>query len=162
MLHKDAAESLPSGRSRALFSRVETFDDSLKYLVAQCPADFISFGLGNRSVQVLQSVPVALPSRSRDVDGGYLIALAQQRYVAHLEYHRRHQSLEELAVDIAEAQIRLYRREGVPVLSHVWDLYGHRRSKLLEDMVLEYGCGSPGDGPYVRCQSVYRRINLRA
>ncbi len=66
---------------------------------------------------MLRPVPTALPSRGRDVDGGYRVRVAGGERVAHTEFHRRHQSRQELAVDVAEAQIRFFRREKVPVIS---------------------------------------------
>jgi predicted transposase YdaD len=136
---------------------VESFDDSLKYLLQQEPAAFIRFGLGDVSVKVANSLPSSLPSRRRDVDGSYLIEYEGTLMVVHIEFHRRHQSLEELAIDVAEAQVRLYRRERLPVLSLVWDLYGHPDEPLLQDRTLEIGAlrGRPGS----RC--VYLRVNLR-
>jgi hypothetical protein len=139
---------------------MESFDQSLKYLLQHEPAEFIRFGLGDPTVQILAAVPSVLPSRGRDVDGAYLIARGsgaiadQDKRVAHVELHRRHQSLEELAVDVAEAQIRLFRRERRLVLSQVWDLYGDAGAPLLEKRALSYG----EDGS--KC--VYVRVNLRA
>ncbi len=111
---------------------MDSFDQSLKYLLQHAPADFIGFALGDAAVRVLEPVPTVLPSRGRDVDGAYLIArggapkevTAEDKRVAHVELHRRHQALLDLAVDVAEAQIRLFRRERRLVVSHVWDLYG--------------------------------------
>jgi hypothetical protein len=53
---------------------VESFDQSLKYLLHHEPASFVRFGLGDPTVRVLGPLPVGLPSRGRDVDGSYLIA----------------------------------------------------------------------------------------
>ncbi len=53
---------------------MESFDQSLKYLLQLEPADFIRFALSDPAVQVLGPLPSGLPSRGRDVDGGYLIA----------------------------------------------------------------------------------------
>jgi hypothetical protein len=72
--------------------------------------------------------------------------------LAHIEFHRRHQGQDELAIDVAEAQIRLFRREHVEVISFVWDLYGRVGEPVLSSCVLVFGEGS---------QSQYRRINLR-
>jgi hypothetical protein len=77
------------------------------------------------------------------VDGAYLIALGggaaqgaevrdEDERVAHVELHRRHPSLEDLAADVTEAQIRLVRREKRLVVSHVWDLYGDEGAPLHE------------------------------
>jgi predicted transposase YdaD len=94
-----------------------------------------------------------LPSRGRDIDGSYFVLQNGVQVIAHIEFHRRHQSLEELAIDVAEAQIRLYRRERCPVVSHVWDLYGDRAGPLMKPRRLAIGPGS---------HSTYVRINLRA
>src|SRR5262249_23664133 len=141
--------------------RMDSFDQSLKYLLQHAPADFIGFALGDAGVRVLEPVPTVLPSRGRDVDGAYLIArggapkevAAKDKRVAHIELHRRHQALLDLAVDVAEAQIRLFRRERRLVVSHVWDLYGNADAPVFEERTLAYGdAGS-------RC--VYVRVNLR-
>jgi hypothetical protein len=136
---------------------VESFDQSLRYLLQHQPADFIRFGLGDAAVEIRGPIPSDLPSRGRDVDGGYVIVRGGSRLVAHVEFHRRHQSLEELAIDVAEAQIRLYRREGLQVLSHVWDLYGHPDEPVLQDRLLPYG--APHGSACSQC--VYQRVNLR-
>ncbi len=78
---------------------MESFDQSLKYLLHLEPADFIRFGLRDPTLQVLRPVESALPSRGRDVDGGYLFQRGDQHRVAHIEFHRRHQSVEDLALD---------------------------------------------------------------
>jgi hypothetical protein len=136
---------------------VESFDQSLKYLLQSEPADFIRFGLDDPAVEVLGPLPGGLPSRGRDVDGGYLIARGDERWVAHIEFHRRHQSLDELAIDVGEAQIRLYRRERLRVHSLVWDLYGKRREPVLKTCTARFGAG-----PDSACsQCVYQRVNLR-
>ncbi|MEZ4295928.1 MAG: hypothetical protein R3B70_13215 [Polyangiaceae bacterium] len=75
-----------------------------------------------------------------------------------MELHRRHQKLDELQVDVAEAQVRLYRREQVPVLSQVWDLYGRRDEPLLKEQRLVFGAPTLG----AASQAVYVRVNLRA
>jgi hypothetical protein len=137
---------------------VESFDQSLKYLVQHEPADFLRFGSGDPAIQVLGPIPSDLPSRGRDVDGGYLILRGGKRVVAHLEFHRRHQSARELAIDVAEAQIRLFRRELLPVLSQVWDLYGKPDEPFLGKRMLTYGAG-PAKGA---SRSTYQRVNLRA
>ena len=136
---------------------MESFDQSLKYLLQHEPADFIRFGLGDPTVEVIEALPSGLPSRGRDVDGGYLITRGAVRQVAHIEFHRRHQALEELGIDIAEAQIRLYRRERLPVLSQVWDLYGDRSEPVLEDRTLSFG--APLHTAHSLC--AYHRVNLR-
>jgi hypothetical protein len=160
---------------------MESFDQSLKYLLQHEPADFISFGLGDPTVEILEPLPSVLPSRGRDVDGSYVILHGGERQVAHLEFHRRHQSLDELAVDVAEAQIRLYRRDCLPVLSLVWDLYGHRDEPVLEERTLRYGASSKRSGAQIASPgeslpgqpnpqsagaptgslSIYQRVNLR-
>jgi predicted transposase YdaD len=62
------------------------------------------------------------------------------------------QGQDELSIDVAEAQIRLFRRERVEVVSFVWDLYGRVGDPVLSRSVLVFGEQS---------QSQYRRINLR-
>jgi hypothetical protein len=144
---------------------MQSFDQSLKYLLHHAPADFIRFGSDDPRVRVIEPVPTVLPSRGRDVDGAYLIALGgapendaelrdEHKRVAHVELHRRHQSLDALGADVAEAQVRLNRREKKLVISHVWDLYGDTSAPLLEKRTHQYGEDS---GP-----CVYRRVNLRA
>jgi hypothetical protein len=44
-----------------------------------------------------------------------------------------------LAIDVTEAQIRLFRRERVPVLSLVWDLYGKETEPLLSKRTFRFG-----------------------
>src|SRR4051812_20686316 len=107
---------------------MESFDQSLKYLLHHEPAHFIGFALGDPSVRVIEPVPSVLPARGRDIDGAYVIALGEapdaNERVAHIEFYRRHQGAREIGADIAEAQVRLFRREGKLVVSHMWDLYG--------------------------------------
>jgi hypothetical protein len=136
---------------------VESFDQSLKHLLQQEPAEFIHFGLGDDSAKVLESLPTGLPAPGRDVDGSYLIEYRGTVMVAHIEFHRRHQSQEELAVDVLEAQVRLYRRSGKPVLTLVWDLYGRVGEPVLEDWTLKVGALQ--ERPCTQC--VYHRVNLR-
>jgi hypothetical protein len=136
---------------------VESFDQSLKYLPQRESADFIRFGLGDPSVEILGPLPSGLPSRGRDVDGGYLIALGDERRVAHIEFHRRHQSLDELAIDVAEAQIRLFRRERLRISSLVWDRYGKPDEPVLQARALRFG--APPDHACSQC--AYHRVNLR-
>ena len=141
---------------------MESFDKSLKFLLGRAPADFIRFGFDDPSVRVLEPIATVLPARGRDVDGAYVVALGgaadevreEDKRVVHVELHRRHQAAEELAVDVAEAQIRLHRREKRLVVSHVWDLYGDAGAPVIETRTYAFG----GDGS--RC--VYRRVNLRA
>jgi predicted transposase YdaD len=137
---------------------VKSFDQSLKYLLHKEPVDFIRFGLGDGTVQLVEPIPSDLPSRGRDVDGGYRIERGGEELAAHVEFHRRHQKLEDLAVDVAEAQVRLYRRERVPVVSLVWDLYGQRTEPLLQERTLDYGAA----GLEIASRAVYVRVNLRA
>jgi hypothetical protein len=137
---------------------MDSFDQSLKYLLQQQPADFVRFALRDRKVDVLGPVPSGLPSRARDIDGVYFIEWDGDRYVAHFEFHRRHQNWTELAVDVGEAQIRLYRREGLPVVSLVWDLYGSRAEPLIEERALVYGAKLRKKVSQVG----YLRVNLRA
>ena len=115
-------------------------DKSLKYLLSQEPAEFIGFGRGD-SVRVLRPVEGDLPARDRLVDGGY----------------RRHENLLDVALDIAEAQVRFHRKERAPVYTHLWDLYGSRQAPVLEDRTVPLG--RPQDAACTRV--VYRRINLR-
>src|SRR5205823_2324966 len=68
--------------------------------------------------------------------------------------------LEELAADVAEAQIRLYRREGLPVLSLVWDLYGKADEPLFAERTWTFGVSLHPGSRSSRCS--YRRVNLRA
>jgi len=131
---------------------VESFDQSLKYLLAREPEDFIRFGLNGEPLEALSPVESALPSRGRDVDGSYLFTSRGAQKLAHIEFHRRHQGQDELAIDVAEAQVRLFRREHVEVVSFVWDLYGRVGEPVLSRCVLVFGEQS---------QSHYRRINLR-
>lgn len=131
---------------------MESFDQSLKFLLEHEPEDFICFALRGEPVHVVRPVESALPSRGRDVDGGYLFESRGMSRVAHIEFHRRHQGNDELAVDVAEAQIRLFRREKIEVMSFVWDLYGREGEPVLSRRVLMFGEDS---------QSQYRRINLR-
>src|SRR5689334_10834097 len=91
------------------------------------------------AVQLIAPIPSDLPSRGRNVDGGYRIQRSDEELVAHVEFHRRHQRLDDLAVDVAEAQVRFYRRERVPVVSQVWDLYGARDEPLLTERALDFG-----------------------
>lgn len=108
------------------------------------------------------------PARRRDVDGVYLISggvsPSDEARVAHLEFHRRKQSFDELAIDVTEAQIRLFRREGKRVISLVWDLYGKRNEPFLERRTLEFGAlDALGAEIRKECsQGVYWRVNLRA
>lgn len=137
---------------------METFDKSLKYLLHEEPADFLQFGFADPLLEVLGPCETGLPARGRDVDGSYFVMhqgqkVVAHKVVAHVEFHRRHQSLEELAIDVAEAQIRLYRRERCPVVTHVWDLYGDRTGPRMKARKLKVGPGT---------SSTYVRINLRA
>jgi hypothetical protein len=146
---------------------MESFDQSVKYLLQREPADFIRFGLADPSVRVLGAVPSVLPvrpARGRDVDSAYVVARVgpqiadadipdDDRRLIHIELHRRHQSLEELALDVAEAQVRLYRREGKLVESHVWDLYGDPGAPVLQKRTLAYSASGS-------CVA-YVRVNLR-
>jgi hypothetical protein len=138
--------------------RMDAYDDSLKLLISEAPAEFFRFGLSTPDLKVYGPLETALPSPGRrDVDACYELEIQGLRCIGHVEFHRRHQSLEELARDVAEAQLRLYLREERPVLSLVWDLYGKRRQPTLKPVVLAYGA------PVFkkRSQSVYVRVNLR-
>lgn len=142
---------------------METFDQSLKYLLQHEPADFVRFGLGDPSAEIVEPLESGLPARSRDVDGSYRVARGGAELVVHVEFHRRHQAREELAVDVAEAQIRLFRRERARVLSQVWDLYGDAEEAVLEERSLRYGAAwKEGDAHETEgSQAVYVRVNLR-
>lgn len=131
---------------------MKTFDQSLKYLLAHDTHDLLAFALDDATVEVIKPVKVSLPARGRDVDGSFRVRTRGDERVAHVEFHRRNQSRDDLAVDVAEAQIRLYRRERVEVLSLVWDLYGDRAAPVLSTCALTYASGSV---------SRYTRINLR-
>jgi hypothetical protein len=133
------------------------FDQALKILSAQDPEGFVSFGLRKKRVRVIRPVEAALPAHGREIDGGYLVELDDAKLVVHLEFHRRHQKLLELAIDVAEAQVRLFRREGHPVLSLVWDLYGQRGDPVREQKELVFGAVTEN-----RSRVVYVRVNLRA
>jgi hypothetical protein len=135
----------------------DSLDQSLKYLLKQHPADFVRFALRDPAVRVLRPVPSGLPSRSRDIDGAYFIEHSGGHLIAHFEFHRRHQSAKDLAVDVGEAQIRLYRREGLEVVSLVWDLYGAASEPVTEERSFAYGAKILKKGSRV----VYLRVNLR-
>ena len=142
---------------------MHSFDQSLKFLLQHDPADFIGFALDDRSIRILGAVPSVLPSRGRDVDGAYLIARgepllgterpAEEPHLAHIEMFRRHESAQQVGVEIAEAQVRLFRRERKLVVSHLWDLYGDPDAPVRAEHRLVFGA----DGS----TCVYQRINLR-
>jgi hypothetical protein len=136
---------------------MDSFDQSLKYLLQKQPADFVRFALRDPAVRVLGPVPSGLPSRSRDIDGAYFIERGGDTLVAHFEFHRRHQSAKELAVDVGEAQIRLYRREGLAVVSLVWDLYGAAGEPVIEERSFAHGAKILEKASRI----VYLRVNLR-
>jgi predicted transposase YdaD len=147
---------------------MSSFDQSLKTLLHQAPADFIRFALRDPAVRVLSPLPSVLPARGRDVDGGYLAEWGGAEIVAHVEFHRRHQSLEDLALDVGEAQIRFYRRERKHVLSVVWDLYGREDEPVTEARTLDHGVGVTvgavgrrGAKKPRASRAVYVRVNLR-
>jgi hypothetical protein len=136
---------------------MDSFDQCLKYLLQQQPDDFVRFALRDPAVRVLGPVPSGLPSRGRDIDGAYFIERGGDHLVAHFEFHRRHQSAKELAVDVGEAQIRLYRREALEVVSLVWDLYGTPAGPVVEERTFAYGAKILKKVSRV----VYLRVNLR-
>ena len=132
---------------------MESFDESLKFLLHEEPGDFLRFGFADPTVEVIRPSEVDLPSRDRDIDGSYLIERQGSKLVGHIEFHRKHQKLRALALDIGDAQLRLFRREECRVVTHVWDLYGSRKTPLLTTRTLVIG-------PDTRVG--YVRINLRA
>jgi hypothetical protein len=137
---------------------VGAYDQSLRLLLHKRPYEFIAFGLNNPKVRVLRPIEGAVPALGRELDGGYLIRLGRTNTVAHLEFHRRHQSLLDLAQDVLEAQVRIFRREKVKVLSLVFDLFGRRRGPVWTDHVVHFGAPQLAKGGS-RC--VFRRVNLR-
>jgi hypothetical protein len=136
---------------------MDSFDQSLKYLLQKQPADFVRFALRDPEARVLGPVPSGLPARSRDLDGAYFIETGGAALLAHFEFHRRHQSAGELAIDVGEAQIRLHRREGLPVVSLVWDLYGAGDGPVIGERAFAFGARALNDCSRV----VYLRVNLR-
>jgi hypothetical protein len=138
---------------------MQSFDQSLKFLLQHEPADFIGFALDDLSVRILGAVPSVLPARGRDVDGAYVIArgeaapATEEPHLAHIEMSRRHESAQQVGVEIAEAQVRLFWRERKLVVSHRWDLYGDPGAPVRAEHRLAFGA----DGS----TCVYRRINLR-
>ncbi len=132
-------------------------DRSLKFLVADDPTGFILFGLRPRTLLVLRPVETDLPSRDRVVDGSYLVERDGVPQVIHIEFFRMHQGLLDLALDIGEAQVRIHRKERVPVYSLLWDLYGAAKAPVLERRAVSLGV--EGDPEATRI--VYVRVNLR-
>jgi hypothetical protein len=137
---------------------LESFDQSLKCLLHHEPEAFIRFGLGDPAVQVVRPIDSDLPARGRVVDGGYLVECNGVQMVIHIEFHRRNQSQEDLALDVVEAQVRIYDGVRAPVLTCVWDLYGDEDDPVLEERMLHFG--APREGAHSLC--VYHRVNLRA
>src|SRR5579883_452284 len=113
----------------------DSHDRSLKHLLAQGAQDFIRFALRSEKVQVIKAVELDLAARDLTCDGGYLIDRDGAAMVGHIEFLRRHQGRREVALDIGETQLRLCRREGLPVVSMAWDLYGSRRAPLVRRRV---------------------------
>jgi len=136
---------------------VDSFDQSLKYLLHQEPEDFSRFALRDPTVQVLGPVASGLPTRGREIDGAYYIRLGEEDIVAHHEFHR-HQSIRNLAIDVGEAQIRMHRREDLAVVSLVWDLYGAPAGEVVEERSHAFGKRILKK----RSRVVYLRVNLRA
>src|SRR5579883_2914234 len=160
---KKSGQRRSGQRTRRHASRdnlVGAFDMSIRFLLQHRPQDFISFGLGNRPVQVLGPIAGALPALGRDIDGGYLALLLDEarRMAVHVELHRRHQAVLALGHDILEAQTRIFKREGVQVLSLVFDLYGDEHGPVWSDEEVVFGV-ELCQGRASRC--VYRRVNLR-
>jgi predicted transposase YdaD len=137
---------------------LESFDQSLKCLLHHEPEDFIRFGLKDSAAQVVRPIDSDLPARGRVVDGGYLVEHNGALMVIHIEFHRRNQSLEDLALDVLEAQVRIYDGERAPVLTHVWDLNGQREAPVLQKRVLHFG--APREEEHSVC--VYHWVNLQA
>lgn len=134
------------------------FDQSLKLLLHEQPADFIGFALG-QPVRVLRPLELPLPARGRELDGGYVVALPGQDTAVQIEFTRRHLSPMELALEVGEAQLRLFRREGLPVLPQLWDLYGDAAAPVVSTKELVLGA-LPGGEEGTRLR--YQRVNLRA
>jgi hypothetical protein len=142
---------------------VSSFDQSLKHLLHSRPEDFLRFGMGDPTIELIAPAEAALPARpagNRDVDGGYRFRRGGELLVGHVEFHRRHQSRKALALDVGEAQIRFHRREGLRVVSFVWDLYGKADEPLLARRRYRYGAPEENKKPV--SQVAYRRVNLRA
>lgn len=153
----------------------------MKYLLQHHAEAFLRFGLGlpeaaqtgqvktqtDAELTLLKPLASALPSTGREMDGAYLIDLRAagqsrpQRRAVDIEFSRRHQGHTEMALDIGEAQVRLFRRERVPVCTLVFDLYGRKgRGPVVrtERFPLGQNYGEAGEGSVV----VYQRVNLRA
>lgn len=81
---------------------METFDRSLKYLLKHASADLLRFALAV-DVEVERPVETGLPSRGREIDGGYRVRIGGDARVAHVEFQRRHEPEREVAVNVAEA-----------------------------------------------------------
>ena len=71
---------------------MESFDQSLKYLLHEEPEDFLRFGFADPTLTIVGPCETGLPSRGRDVDGSYFVMRNGVKTVAHIEFHRRHQS----------------------------------------------------------------------
>src|SRR5262249_288643 len=146
----------------SLATSMSSFDQSLKHLLHSRPEDSIRFGMGDPSIEVLKPAEAALPARpakNRDVDGGYRFRCGEEQRIGHVEFDRRHQSKKHLAMDVGEAQMRLHRREGLRVVSFVWDLYGKADGPLPTDRKDRFGASEPKKPV---SQVAYRRVNLRA
>jgi hypothetical protein len=136
---------------------MDSHDKSLKCLLNQDPAAFIGFALRDPRVRVRRPVATDLPARGRTLDGGYLIQQEERSAIIQIEFMRRHQSRGDVAWDLGEAQLRLRRREGVPVYSHLWDLYGDPAQPVLSGEISWLGRDDDDQGSQVR----YLRVNLR-
>jgi hypothetical protein len=78
---------------------MSSFDQSLKHLLHSRPEDFLRFGMGDPSIEVLEPAEAALPARpakNRDVDGGYRFRCGAELLIGHVEFDRRHQSKKDL------------------------------------------------------------------
>lgn len=52
---------------------MEFFDESLKYLLHEEPADFLRFGFADPNIEIVAPCETDLPSRGRAVDGSYVV-----------------------------------------------------------------------------------------
>ena len=142
---------------------MSSFDQSLKHLLHSRPEDFIHFGMGDPTVEVLEPAEAARrPARpkNRDVDGGYRFRWDKELLIGHVEFYPPPPRAGRTSpLDLGEAQIRFHRREGLRVVSFVWDLYGKADEPLLARRRYWFGASDPKKPV---SQVAYRRVNLRA